>query len=382
MTAGQEEPNLPPAIPGEPSSAPAQGDSESPAEVPDTQKEAPEESAASGTDSAGSNDDRMADSMARRYQDSLDPEKRYSLTDRARAVMEFFERQARGEAVSREDCPEAFQGPDWDYGRSPGTSAKPSPESSPVAPGEISGEIKGDSGEDKPDEKPETEAGNAEIPAAPAAPEPHVSDLRESPAEPALDKTGGQAVPGEGSPLPEPPETVTLDKTEDNLGNCPECGAPLSLYRTRRGQMAGCSRYPACRYMKPVAGIYKVRIEEIIPDSACPECGSPMAVKSGRYGQFVGCTNYPECGYIFREKPERLPCPECGQGNLTLRKTRFQKLFWSCDRYPACTCRLNRKPVRERCQHCQSPVMLEFRGRQGVYLKCPLCGKRQVRGDK
>jgi len=107
-----------------------------------------------------------------------------------------------------------------------------------------------------------------------------------------------------------------------------------------------------------------------------------MAVKSGRYGQFVGCTNYPECGYIFREKPERLPCPECGQGNLSLRKTRFQKLFWSCDRYPACTCRLNRKPVRERCQHCQSPVMLEFRGRQGLYLKCPLCGKRQARGER
>ncbi|WP_406547057.1 type I DNA topoisomerase [Succinimonas sp.] len=358
MTAGQEEPNLPPAILEEPSSDSAQGDSESAAEVPDTPKAAPEESAAAGTDSAGSHDGRMADSMAQRYQDSLDPEKRYSLTDRARAVMEFFERQARGEAVSREDCPEAFQGPDWDYGRSPGTPAKPSHESSPWAPGEIGGEIKGESGEDKPDEKPGTEAGKAEIPAAPAAPEapasvweplrtlppkPPVSDIRESPAEPAADKTGTEVVPGEGSPLPEPPETVTLDKTEDNLGNCPECGAPLSLYRTRRGQMAGCSRYPACRYMKPVAGIYKVRIEEIIPDSACPECG---------------------------------------QGNLTLRKTRFQKLFWSCDRYPACTCRLNRKPVRERCQHCQSPVMLEFRGRQGLYLKCPLCGKRQARGER
>lgn len=380
MTAGQEEAAKPSVMPEVLPSEPVRGDRTEPA--PDT----PE-------DSAGSNDDRMADSMAQRYQDSLDPEKRYSLTHRARAVMEFFERQARGEAVSREDCPEAFQGPDWDYGRSPGGAAKSAPESSPL----VSGEITEDTGAAEEEDKTETEEGKADLPAdsvspeaaAPSSvmlrtlpPEPPVSDIRESPAEPAADKTGTEVVPGEGSPLPEPPETVTLDKTEDNLGNCPECGAPLSLYRTRRGQMAGCSRYPACRYMKPVAGIYKVRIEEIIPDSACPECGSPMAVKSGRYGQFVGCTNYPECGYIFREKPERLPCPECGQGNLSLRKTRFQKLFWSCDRYPACTCRLNRKPVRERCQHCQSPVMLEFRGRQGLYLKCPLCGKRQARGER
>lgn len=378
MTAGQEEAMRPFAMPQEKPLDPAQGNRTEPA------SDTPE-------DRAGSSDDRITDSMAQRYQDSLDPEKRYSLTDRARAVMEFFERQARGEAVSREDCPEAFQGPDWVYGRSPGESGKTFPESSSLT----SGESKEDTGEAKKKEKPETEEGKADFPEAqePAEaaaldplsslpPDTLFSGLGESPAEPQANTAASRDLPEESRPLPDPPETVTLDKTEDNLGNCPECGAPLSLYRTRRGQMAGCSRYPACRYMKPVAGIYKVRIEEIIPDSACPECGSPMAVKSGRYGQFVGCTNYPDCGYIFREKPERLPCPECGQGNLTLRKTRFQKQFWSCDRYPACTCRLNRKPVRERCQHCQSPVMLEFRGRQGVYLKCPLCGKRQARGER
>ena len=317
--------------------------------------------------------------MAGRYQEGLSPEKRYQLTDRARAVMEFFEKRAQGVNVGKEDYPAAFQGPDWDYGGTRPVAAVP-------VPAECSGVIS----EKNPEEM---QKGWREV-----FREEHLHEDRKAEiqtAEKFTEAVSPWCLPpdvsntsspdflsGSGKEAAADSEAVTLDKTEDNLGNCPECGSPLSLYRTRRGQMAGCSRYPACRYMKPVAGIYRVRIEEIIPDSACPVCGSPMAVKSGRYGQFVGCTNYPDCTYIFREKPERLPCPECLKGNLMLRKTRFQKVFWSCDRYPDCTCRLNRKPVRRHCTHCKSPVLTEFRGRQGGYLRCPLCGKKMSRTDR
>ncbi len=332
-------------------------------------------------DNSGKPAGEYAGEMAKRYQDGLAPEKRYSLTDRGRAVMEYFEKQAQGLRVGKEDYPEAFQGPDWDYG---GTGTGPAASDVPPAGnGDRSEEnteiiqetIPDGPGSDTPQSRSPAPGEISETPEPEELPDTEA--LRDYPQE--LPKA---ASPVSGNPASEEPEAVTLDKTEDNLGNCPECGSPLCLYRTRRGQMAGCSRYPACRYMKPVAGIYRVRIEQVIPDSACPVCGSPMAVKSGRYGQFVGCTNYPECTYIFREKPERLPCPECLKGNLMLRKTRFQKVFWSCDRYPDCTCRLNKKPVRRHCAYCRSPVMLEFRGRQGVYLRCPLCGKRASREER
>ncbi len=171
---------------------------------------------------------------------------------------------------------------------------------------------------------------------------------------------------------------VTQETTEDNLGTCPECGSHLVLYHTRRGQMAGCARFPACRFMRPMAGVYKVRIEMIIEGSSCPLCGSPVAVKSGRYGQFIGCTNYPNCSYIFREKREKLPCPMCNTGNLVLHKTRFQKVYWSCDAAPYCHFKVSKKPVLHQCEKCGSKVMLESRGKKGAYYKCPVCGAREM----
>ncbi|WP_425264915.1 topoisomerase DNA-binding C4 zinc finger domain-containing protein, partial [Vibrio parahaemolyticus] len=38
------------------------------------------------------------------------------------------------------------------------------------------------------------------------------------------------------------------------------------------------------------------------------------------------------------DKPDEtaIACPQCGQGHLVQRRSRFGKTFHSCDRYPDC----------------------------------------------
>lgn len=172
-------------------------------------------------------------------------------------------------------------------------------------------------------------------------------------------------------------ERRSIDYSEDNnLGVCPECGAPLRLYQTRRGLFVGCSAYPVCRYMSAKPVQQQVKIERIIEGSACPECGCQLAVKSGRYGLFIGCTNYPDCLYVYKDTEEKIPCPACGMGYIKQRKTKFNKVFWSCSRYPECKFHLNSHPVQKKCPVCGFPIMVEKAGRSGKYLKCLKCGKR------
>ena len=71
-----------------------------------------------------------------------------------------------------------------------------------------------------------------------------------------------------------------------------------------------------------------------------------MTLRHGRYGAFLGCSKYPECKGIVNipKKGDRvysaseLPaCPAVGcNGNLTARKSRFGKTFFSCTNYPDC----------------------------------------------
>lgn len=66
-------------------------------------------------------------------------------------------------------------------------------------------------------------------------------------------------------------------------------------------------------------------------------CG--YGVTPGRFGMFIGCSRYPECEHTeLIDKPDEtaIACPQCGQGHLVQRRSRFGKTFHSCDRYPDC----------------------------------------------
>lgn len=167
-------------------------------------------------------------------------------------------------------------------------------------------------------------------------------------------------------------------ETDEDYGVCPECGAKLKMTSTRRGVMLGCSNYPVCRYMTAYSQPLAIKIEKEIDGRSCPLCGGIVAVKSGRYGLFIGCTNYPACDYIYKDEQEKFKCPECGQGHVQQRKTRYNKVFWACDRYPDCRFHTNFRPILHVCTECGSKLFLEKKNGGCKYLQCYRCGHKEA----
>lgn len=131
---------------------------------------------------------------------------------------------------------------------------------------------------------------------------------------------------------------------------CPTCGAHLQKIWYRSKYFYGCSRYPECTYR---AGIEEADFDPSLYaddfdwDQPCPKCQSPMTVRHGKFGPFLGCSRYPECKGIVNipkkgeaAAPAMLsptPCPAIGcDGQLTARRSRFGKTFFSCSNYPDC----------------------------------------------
>ena len=41
----------------------------------------------------------------------------------------------------------------------------------------------------------------------------------------------------------------------------------------------------------------KAKPKPIQTDIPCDECGEPMLIRTGRSGQFLGCSKYPKCRF-------------------------------------------------------------------------------------
>ncbi len=128
---------------------------------------------------------------------------------------------------------------------------------------------------------------------------------------------------------------------------CPECGGKLTVKSGRFGPFIACTKYPECRYTRPLR---RDRAPDRPTDEKCKECGADMVIKTGRYGEFLACTRYPECRHT-RPIPLGVACPKCG-GDLTERRTRRGRSFFGCTSYPDCTFSTWYRPVAERCPEC------------------------------
>ncbi len=160
---------------------------------------------------------------------------------------------------------------------------------------------------------------------------------------------------------------------------CPLCGSPLVLRHSERGDFLGCSNFPVCTYMKPVAVAHTVSVILNL-DANCPLCHSPLQVKKGRYGIFIGCSNYPECNYVAsHEEDDAVTCPICRKGLIKRRTGRSGRIFYACSRYPACDYSIPGKPVSESCDKCGFPLQFEKKTSKGIKLCCgnPLCSSRR-----
>jgi DNA topoisomerase-1 len=147
--------------------------------------------------------------------------------------------------------------------------------------------------------------------------------------------------------------------------DCDKCGAKMVIKWGRNGEFLACPQYPECKstknFRRSETGEIEIALEEEV-NEACGECGRPMLLRWGKFGKFLGCSGYPECKNIQPlEKPVDLgiKCPECKEGNIKERKSRWGKVFYGCDKYPECKFASWDKPMPTPCPDCDSPILVE-----------------------
>jgi DNA topoisomerase I len=164
-------------------------------------------------------------------------------------------------------------------------------------------------------------------------------------------------------------EIERSEVTADPIGEtCPKCGkGELVKKLGRAGSFISCNRYPECDYSRDLDG--EERPVDEVSDEKCPECGSPMVVKRSRFGPFLGCSRYPECkGKRSIDRSTGVTCPECGEGELVIKRTRKGRTFYGCNRYPECEFAVWQRPVPQPCPRCESLMVATQRG-----TKCTAC---------
>lgn len=165
---------------------------------------------------------------------------------------------------------------------------------------------------------------------------------------------------------------VTTEKTDKT---CPECSKELVIKLGRSGRFLACSGFPDCRHTEPLNSDGTEPEEPVFSEEKCEKCDSQMLIKTGRYGKFLACSGYPKCKNIQPlEKPKTLDitCPECGEGQMQEKKSRYGKIFYSCNRYPKCKYALWNPPKAEPCPKCSWPLTeIKTTKRWGTVQRCP-----------
>jgi DNA topoisomerase-1 len=177
---------------------------------------------------------------------------------------------------------------------------------------------------------------------------------------------------------------LTTEATDEK---CPECGQPLVVKLGKRGKFIACSGFKeGCKYTRNVEQEGVEVAEPVLSDEKCDKCGAAMLIKDGRYGKYLACSAYPACKNIqplIKPKSTGVICPECKEGELTEKKSRYGKMFYSCNRYPQCKFALWDLPVERPCPKCGFPLLVKkISKREGEYLKCPKEGCDFKEGGK
>jgi DNA topoisomerase-1 len=157
--------------------------------------------------------------------------------------------------------------------------------------------------------------------------------------------------------------------TSEAIGEtCPKCGKGHLVKKLgRAGMFISCDRFPECDYSRDIDG--EERPEPETTDEKCPECGAPMVVKRSRFGPFLGCSRYPECkGKRSLDRSTGVTCPECGRGELVVKRTKRGRTFYGCNRYPECEFAVWQRPVEEPCPKCGSLMVATAKS-----TKCTRC---------
>ncbi len=184
---------------------------------------------------------------------------------------------------------------------------------------------------------------------------------------------------------------------------CPKCGKELAIRWGKNGEYLKCAGYPECDFTSNFKRDESGKVELVAREETginCPLCGKPMVVRKSKRGEFLGCSGYPKCkstsnferaetgGIKLKEKapasqPTGLVCEKCAKPLVI--KSRAQREFLACSGYPACRNIKNFKRndkgeieivasaeasgPEKACPKCGKPLLYR-RGRFGPFLGC------------
>jgi DNA topoisomerase-1 len=148
---------------------------------------------------------------------------------------------------------------------------------------------------------------------------------------------------------------------------CTACGGEMVIRVGRAGRFLACRNYPECKNTANFRETEDGKVE-ILPDEMagvdCDKCGKPMIVRRWKGARYIACSGYPECRNS-KPWPTGVKCPECGEGDMVERVSRFGKMFFSCSRYPECKFASWTKPIALTCPECGFPAMTERTRKSG-----------------
>jgi DNA topoisomerase-1 len=142
---------------------------------------------------------------------------------------------------------------------------------------------------------------------------------------------------------------------------CTACGGEMVIRVGRAGRFLACRNYPECKSTANFRETEDGKVE-ILPDEEagvdCDKCGKPMIVRRWKGARYIACSGYPDCRNS-KPWPTGVKCPECREGDMVERVSRFGKMFFSCSRYPDCKFASWTKPIALTCPECGFPAMTE-----------------------
>lgn len=169
---------------------------------------------------------------------------------------------------------------------------------------------------------------------------------------------------------------------------CEKCGSKMVVKWGRMGQFLACPNYPECKNTKNFKKDDSGKLEPVeqqveATGENCPKCGKPMVIKTGRFGKFIACSDYPACK-TTKAITTGVKCPDCGEGEITEKRSKKGKVFFSCSRWPDCKFATWNKPVGEKCPQCDATFLVEkYSKTEGNYIACIKegCGYKKTGGE-
>lgn len=118
-------------------------------------------------------------------------------------------------------------------------------------------------------------------------------------------------------------------------------------------------------------GRITVEEEKEVSEEVCPQCGRQLVVKEGRYGKFLACPSFPDCRYTQPLwETTGVACPQCGEGELVVRRTKKGRKFYGCNRYPECEFVVWDEPSGRKCPRCGGLLVVKKEKNGRLELEC------------